>query len=50
MKDHNIIWSQCLELIKKSIDAQPYKTWFAPVKPVMENKNVLTIQVPNKIC
>lgn len=48
MKDHNIIWSQCLELIKKSIDAQPYKTWFAPVKPVMVNENVLTIQVPNK--
>lgn len=48
MKDHNVIWSQCLDLIKKSIDAQPFKTWFAPVKPVMVKESVLTIQVPNK--
>ena len=34
--------------IRKSIDAQPFKTWFEPIKPVKLTEEVLTIQVPNK--
>lgn len=48
MKDHNHIWSLCLDLIKRSIDSQPFNTWFAPVKPIMITNDILTIQVPNK--
>ncbi len=46
--DHNAVWSSCLNIIKKNVDSQPFKTWFAPIKPVMVKNSVLTIQVPNK--
>lgn len=48
IKDHILVWNNCLNLIRKSIDAQPYKTWFEPIKPVKLSGEVLTIQVPNK--
>ncbi len=46
--DPSAVWSSCLEIIKKSIENQPFKTWFAPIKPIMVKDSVLTIQVPNK--
>jgi len=46
--DHELAWNNCLALIKKNIDAQPFKTWFEPIKPIKFEKDVLTIQVPNK--
>jgi chromosomal replication initiator protein len=48
VKDHIFIWNNCLNIIKKSIDAQPFKTWFEPIKSVRLTNSVLTIQVPNK--
>ncbi|MBK8623587.1 MAG: chromosomal replication initiator protein DnaA [Saprospiraceae bacterium] len=45
---HIEIWNQCLEMFKKNIAPQAYKTWFLPIKPVKIHNNVLTIQVPNK--
>lgn len=48
IKDHILVWNDCLNIIKKSIDTQPFKTWFEPIKPVKLEKDVLTIQVPNK--
>ncbi|MBK7636014.1 MAG: hypothetical protein IPJ13_18350 [Saprospiraceae bacterium] len=48
VKDHTIIWKECLNIVRKSIDNQPYKTWFEPIKPVKLENEVLTIQVPNK--
>jgi chromosomal replication initiator protein len=46
--DHKLAWINCLTIIKKSIDAQPFKTWFEPIKSVLLIDNALTIQVPNK--
>lgn len=48
IKDHILVWNNCLNIIRKSIDAQPFKTWFEPIKPVKLTEEVLTIQVPNK--
>ena len=48
IKDHILVWKECLNIIRKSIDAQPFKTWFEPIKPIKLEKEVLTIQVPNK--
>lgn len=48
IKDHISVWNNCLGIIKKSIETQPYKTWFEPIKPVNLENDVLTIQVPNK--
>lgn len=48
LNDANIIWSNCLEFIKKNVNPQSFRTWFEPIKAVRINSNVLTIQVPNK--
>lgn len=45
---HVEIWNQCLEMFRKNITPQAFKTWFTPIKPVKFLNNVLTIQVPNK--
>ncbi|MBK8443653.1 MAG: chromosomal replication initiator protein DnaA [Sphingobacteriales bacterium] len=42
------IWTDCLVIIKDSINAQSYKTWFEPIKPVKYEANILTIQVPSQ--
>lgn len=46
--NHTEVWAECLAIIKNNVSASAYKTWFEPVKAVRLNKNVLTIQVPNK--
>ncbi len=48
VKDHAIVWDNCLQAIKKYISPQSYRTWFEPIKPVQLVDNALTIQVPNK--
>lgn len=45
---HIKVWSDCLSIIKQSVDLQPFKTWFEPIKAVKLAEQVLTIQVPNK--
>ncbi len=46
-KSHISVWDNCLHSIKKFVDSQAYKTWFAPIKPVQLHDSSLTIQVPN---
>ncbi|MFQ5823346.1 MAG: chromosomal replication initiator protein DnaA [bacterium] len=43
-------WSQCLSLIKESINPQSFTTWFKPIKPVnLDEQNLtLTIEVPSQ--
>lgn len=48
IKEHQSVWANCLKTIQKNINAQSYKTWFEPIKPVNLHENVLTIQVPNR--
>lgn len=47
IKSHHSVWENCLLSIKKYVDPQAYKTWFAPIKPVLLQGESLTIQVPN---
>ena len=47
MADHLSVWDSCLSIIRDNVNAQSYKTWFAPIKPVKLEKKVLTIQVPS---
>lgn len=42
------VWSKCLEVIRDNINAQSYRTWFEPIKPVKLVDNVLTIEVPSQ--
>ena len=46
--DHKEIWTKSLEVIKDNINAQSFKTWFEPIKPLKLENNVLTIQVPSQ--
>ncbi len=46
--DHITVWDNCLQTIKKYVNAQSFKTWFEPIRPVRLHDNALTIQVPNK--
>jgi chromosomal replication initiator protein len=48
LKDAVAVWDNCLDLIKRNVSQQSYKTWFEPIKPIKVNHNALTIQVPNK--
>lgn len=43
-----LVWDNCLKIIKDNISLQSYKTWFEPIKPVKLENNVLTIQVPSQ--
>lgn len=47
VKDHILVWNNCLNVIRKSIDSKLFKTWFEPITPVQLAKDALTIQVPN---
>ncbi len=42
------VWSGCLAVIRDNISQNAYNTWFAPIKPVRLNKNILTLQVPSQ--
>ncbi len=44
----NIIWEQCLGVIKGQISTLSYKTWFQPIVPVRFDNNELTIRVPSQ--
>jgi chromosomal replication initiator protein len=48
MRDHATVWDSCLQMIRRNVNMQSYRTWFEPIKPVRLQDNALTIQVPNK--
>ncbi|MFT4679258.1 MAG: chromosomal replication initiator protein [Litorivivens sp.] len=47
-KDHNQVWTNCLEVIKDNVSHQAFKTWFEPIKPIKIENEVMTIQVPSQ--
>src|SRR6476469_6945192 len=47
-KTADIVWSNCLKIIKDIVEWQHYKTWFEPIKPVELKDQVLLIQVPSQ--
>lgn len=42
------VWDNCLLVIKDNLNYQNFKTWFAPIKPVKLENEILTIQVPSQ--
>lgn len=48
IKDCHSVWDSCLRTIQKNVNAQSFRTWFEPIRPVRIDESVLTIQVPNK--
>lgn len=47
-KVYEKIWFNCLSIIRDNISPNSFNTWFAPIKPVKIENNVLTIQVPSQ--
>ena len=43
-----LIWNNCLKIIKDNVNLQSFKTWFEPIKPIKLDGTVLTIQVPSQ--
>jgi len=48
LKDCATVWDNCLQIIRRNVNTQSYKTWFEPIRPVRLEADALTIQVPNK--
>src|SRR5215218_4935986 len=47
-KNAELIWNNCLSIIKDIVEWQHFKTWFEPIKPVSLKEHVLIIQVPSQ--
>ena len=47
-KVFEIVWNNCISIIKDNVSPQSYKTWFEPIKPIRLKGDVLTIQVPSQ--
>ena len=45
--DFQAMWCECLKIIKDNIPLSSFETWFAPIKPMALQRQVLTIQVPS---
>ncbi|HEY1056729.1 MAG TPA: DnaA N-terminal domain-containing protein, partial [Emticicia sp.] len=45
-RDVDIVWQNCLKIIRDSISEQSFKTWFEPIIPGKLEGKKLTIQVP----
>jgi len=44
----DLIWANCLKIIKDIVEWQHFKTWFEPIQPVELKDQVLMIQVPSQ--
>ena len=45
---HQVVWKNCLKVIKDNITPASFNTWFAPIVPLRLEQNILTIQVPSQ--
>ncbi len=46
-ENHEIVWYNCLQIVKDILPDVVFKTWFKPIVPIKLEHNVLTLQVPN---
>jgi chromosomal replication initiator protein len=45
--NHNLVWSNCLKVIRDNVPSISFRTWFEPIVPLKVDRNILTIQVPS---
>jgi chromosomal replication initiator protein len=46
--DSTTVWNDCLDIVRESVDEQNFNTWFKPIVPIRNDREVLTIQVPSQ--
>ncbi len=46
---HQVLWDECLRLIRANVTEQQFKTWFAPIvfESYSEAEHILLVQVPS---
>jgi chromosomal replication initiator protein len=47
-RDFQILWAQCLDVIKDIVPEAVFNTWFVPIVPLSYEENKFTIQVPSQ--
>jgi len=47
-KQHEQLWSNCLNVIKDNITEASFSTWFAPIVPLRYENNIFVLQVPSQ--
>lgn len=47
-KDFELVWKNCLQIIKDDVADQGFNTWFMPITPLKLDGKSLTIQVPSQ--
>ena len=47
-KDCQLLWNNCLNVIKDNIPEQAFNTWFSPIVPLKYKDQVFTVQVPSQ--
>ena len=45
VQKHENVWKKCQEVIRDNIPVSAYSTWFAPIRSVSLDNNILTIEV-----
>jgi chromosomal replication initiator protein len=46
--NYQILWNQCLDVIKDIVQGAAFNTWFKPIVPLSYENNKFTIQVPSQ--
>lgn len=44
---HQVVWNNCLSIIRDNMTSDKFKTWFEPIVPLKLDEKVLTLQVPS---
>ncbi len=44
---HNLVWNNCLRIVRDIIRPQSFRTWFEPIRAIRLAGSVLTIEVPS---
>jgi len=46
LEQAEMVWQDCLHIIRDNTNLQKFKSWFEPIRPVKLENDTLTIQVP----
>ena len=47
MADVNVLWNNCLKVIKDNVSEEAYKMWFDPIVPLKYENNEFVVEVPS---
>ena len=48
ISQHEVLWKECLKIIKQNVTLMTYNTWFQPIKALEIRDSTLTVQLPSQ--